>query len=150
MIRPAKPEDFDELLLLLQQLFGIEEDFHFDAVRQRRGLELLLESSHCTIMVAEEQNAVVAMGTGQLVVSSAEGTPSLLIEDVVVKPAWQNQGIGSKILRTLGDWGADRGAGRMQLLADRTNSLALAFYHKIGWQQTQLICLRKFHSTYED
>jgi len=146
MIHPAKPEDIEEMLLLLQQLFGIEEDFQFDAARQRNGLELLLDSDNAIIMVANMNNSTIAMGTAQLVISTAEGKPSLLVEDVVVKPTWQGQGIGSKILQTLGDWGADKGAGRMQLLADQTNSSAIGFYHRRGWQQTQLICLRKYHS----
>ncbi len=145
MIRPATQNDLKDMLLLLQQLFGIEEDFSFDAVRQRKGMELLLDSGSGIILVAEKQDAVIAMGTAQLVISTAEGGPSLLVEDVVVKPSWQKQGIGSGLLQALGDWGADRGARRMQLLADRTNAPAIDFYHRIGWQQTQLICLRKFH-----
>lgn len=134
------------MLLLLRQLFGIEKDFAFDALRQRQGLELLLDSASSTVMVARDQHAVIAMGTAQLVISTAEGGPSLLVEDVVVSPPWQKQGIGSKLLQALGDWGADRGASRMQLLADQTNSPAIDFYQRCGWQQTQLICLRKFHS----
>lgn len=146
MIRLAKHEDLYGMLLLLQQLFSIEEDFDFDALRQRRGLELLLDSTSSVVMVAEEQHSVIGMGTAQLVISTSEGGPSLLVEDVVVMPSWQNQDIGSTLLQAVGDWGADRGARRMQLLADQTNSPALAFYNHRGWQQTQLICLRKFHN----
>jgi GNAT superfamily N-acetyltransferase len=144
MILQAKKEDIGGMILLLQQLFGIEEDFEFDAVRQRKGLELLLDSTNAVIMVAKENHLVIGMGTAQLVISTAEGGLSLLIEDVVVVPSRQKRGIGSKILQSLGDWGAERGARRMQLLADRSNSPALDFYHNQGWQQTQLICLRKF------
>jgi len=32
---------------------------------------------------------------------------------------------------------------RLQLLADRNNIQATDFYQKLGWQATQLICLRK-------
>jgi ribosomal protein S18 acetylase RimI-like enzyme len=144
IIQPAILQDLDDMVLLLQQLFGIENDFHFDADRQRKGLELLLDSARSIIMVAKEQDSVIGMATGQLVISTAEGGPSLLVEDVVVKVSRQNEGIGS-MLQGLGEWGAERGAGRMQLLADRTNSSALNFYHRQGWQPTQLICLRKFH-----
>jgi GNAT superfamily N-acetyltransferase len=133
------------MLGLLRQLFGIEEDFVFDALRQKKGLELLLDSSSAIIMVAEQKDAVVGMGTAQLVISTSEGGASLLVEDVVVTPSWQNRGIGSKILQALGDWGAIRGARRQQLLADQANSPALRFYRQVGWQRTQLICLRKFH-----
>jgi ribosomal protein S18 acetylase RimI-like enzyme len=149
MIRLATPDDLDDMLLLLQQLFGIEEDFTFDPVQQRKGLELLLDSAKAVIMVAENQDSVIAMGTAQLVISTSEGGLSLLVEDLVVKPLWQKLGIGSKLLRSLGDWGAARGARRIQLLADKTNSPAIGFYHRTGWRQTQLICLRKFHSKCE-
>lgn len=150
MIRPATRKDLDAMVLLLRQLFGIEEDFAFDAQKQKRGLELLLKSNSSMILVAEQQDMVVGMGTGQLVISTAEGGLSLLIEDVAVQPAWQHQGIGSTLLLALGDWGASKGAMRMQLLADRTNSPALDFYHAADWRKTQLICLRKFHRGQEE
>lgn len=144
IIRPAEQQDVNGMVLLLRQLFSIEKDFHFDADRQKKGLELLLEAANGVIMVAWEKQAVIGMGSGQLVISTAEGGPSLLVEDVVVQPSWQSQGIGTRLLQTLGDWGAARGARRMQLLADQNNAYALDFYHRRGWQQTQLICLRKF------
>jgi ribosomal protein S18 acetylase RimI-like enzyme len=142
IIRPAKQSDVNGMLQLLQQLFAIEKDFHFDGARQRKGLELLLETTNGVIMVAEEMQAVIGMGSGQLVISTAEGGPSLLVEDVVVQPSRQSRGVGTRLLQTLGDWGAARGARRMQLLADQNNAVALDFYHRRGWQQTQLICLR--------
>ncbi len=145
MIQPAQQQDLDGMVSLLQQLFGIEKDFSFDAEKQRKGLELLLQSPTAIIMVAKEDNAVIAMGTAQLVISTAEGGSSLLIEDVVVKPSRQNLGIGGRMMLALGDWGLTKGACRMQLLADRTNAPALGFYTHEGWQKTQLICLRKFH-----
>ncbi len=144
IIRPATQSDIKGMVLLLQQLFAIEKDFHFDGARQRKGLELLLEATNCVIMVAEEKQSVIGMGSGQLIISTAEGGPSLLVEDVVVQPSRQSHGIGTMLLQTLGDWGAARGAKRLQLLADRNNAVALDFYHRRGWQQTQLICLRKF------
>jgi GNAT superfamily N-acetyltransferase len=146
MIRLAEDQDIEEMLLLLQQLFAIEEDFFFDAQRQRKGLELLLDCPGAAIMVAEKQLSVIAMCTAQLVISTAMGEPSLLVEDLVVEPSWRRQGIGSKLLKKLGYWGMDRGAGRMQLLADKINSPALEFYDRQGWQRTQLICLRKIHT----
>jgi ribosomal protein S18 acetylase RimI-like enzyme len=36
-----------------------------------------------------------------------------------------------------------RGVTRLQLLTERTNFQALAFYDKIGWESTKLICMRR-------
>ena len=42
----------------------------------------------------------------------------------------------------IADWARENEAGRLQLLADMDNTPALAFYKHLGWQQTQLICMR--------
>ncbi|MBU0484277.1 MAG: GNAT family N-acetyltransferase [Proteobacteria bacterium] len=142
-IRPAEPRDIADLTSLLALLFTIEEDFSFDEKRQQRGLALLLKSESCCVLVAEINDQVVGMCTGQLTISTAEGGPALLVEDVVVAKPWRNRGLGRKLLDRLAKWAAKQGACRLQLLADRQNSAALNFYHKLGWQQTQLICLRQ-------
>ena len=144
MIRPATRSDIPAMLELLHQLFTIEADFDFSAERQQRGLALLLAAPAATIMVAEEQGITVGMATAQLVISTAEGGPSLLVEDLVVAPTRHNRGIGAALLAALAEWGTSYGAARMQLLADRNNDPARHFYRRQGWQETQLICLRKY------
>ncbi len=147
MIRPANHSDIETMVQLLHQLFAIEEDFDFSAEKQRKGLELLLDSPTAIIMVAvEDTGKVVGMATGQLVISTAEGGLSLLVEDLVIVPTSQSMGFGSALLTALAGWGAGRGANRMQLLADRTNTPALNFYQQKGWRETQLICLRKYRN----
>ncbi len=142
-IRSAGSGDLDALVGLLRILFAIEEDFSFDEQRVRQGLRLLLAASRATILVAEQDRQVVGMCTGQVVISTAEGGPALLVEDVVVLPDRRGRGIGRALLDALAAWSLDAGANRMQLLADRNNGGALAFYRHCGWQGTRLICLRK-------
>lgn len=144
MIRPAAQSDIPAMVRLLRRLFALEADFDFSAERQRRGLELLLAAPSAMVMVAEEHGEVVGMATAQLVISTAEGGPSLLIEDLVIVPTRRNQGLGTALLVALDEWGVAMGADRMQLLADRTNIPALNFYRHKGWRETQLICLRKY------
>ena len=145
MIRPATTDDIPHLIVLLRILFSIEEDFAFDAKKQHKGLDLLLEQGSSAIFVAEDHGDVIGMVTGQLLISSAEGCPSLLIEDLVVAPEHRNRKIAQSLLQALGSWAGKRGATRMQLLADKNNKDALSFYNKCDWTQTQLICLRKYH-----
>lgn len=133
------------MLELLRHLFSIEEDFTFDTEKQLRGLELLLHGKNCQIVVAETNEQIIGMTTGQLLISTAEGAAALFVEDVVVAPAYQGRGIGSALVEEIGNWAQTYGAVRMQLLADRENDQALNFYKKLKWKQTRLICLRKYH-----
>jgi ribosomal protein S18 acetylase RimI-like enzyme len=92
--RKARHEDVDQLVTLLRLLFSIEEDFSFDEVKQRRGLVMLLHSDRGCILVAEAVGRVIGMCTGQLVVSTAEGGPAVVVEDMVVDPAHRRRGVG--------------------------------------------------------
>lgn len=142
-IRTAQQSDIEDLVALLYLLFSIEADFIFNENLQRRGLQLMLDNDLGCIMVAQANEGVVGMCSGQLTVSTAEGGPALLVEDVVVNPKWQGQGLGRRLMDQLSAWAKNKGVSRLQLLADRNNKTALDFYAKLGWQTTELICLRK-------
>jgi GNAT superfamily N-acetyltransferase len=142
-IRAATTADLGSLVELLVELFSIEADFSPDRARQRRGLELMLtDPERRRVLVAEREGAVVGMVTGQLLVSTAEGGPSLLVEDMIVRRPERGRGLGRRLLAAIQDWAVERGATRAQLLADAQNTPALDFYRRLGWRRTQLVCLR--------
>lgn len=142
-VRAARPDDLEPMVELLRLLFAIEEDFNFDAARQRQGLALLLGEARACVLVAEAEGRVVGMCTGQLVISTAEGGPSLLVEDVVITAEHRGKGMGRELMAAMTRWAGAQGATRMQLLADRNNPPALRFYERLGWRTTALICLRR-------
>jgi GNAT superfamily N-acetyltransferase len=143
-IRPASTADLPALVRLLEALFSIEADFTPDRERQRLGLALMLsDPRRRAVLVAERTGAVIGMVTGQLVVSTAEGGLSVLVEDMVVDAAARGRGVGRTLLRAMESWATKRGATRLQLLADRENVPAIAFYGREGWSATQLVCLRR-------
>lgn len=146
IIREAHRGDMDALTELLGLLFALETDFAAgaqDAARQRDGLELMLLGTQRLVLVAEDKGSVVGMATAQLVVSTAEGGPALLVEDVVVRPESRGRGIGRALLARIEAWGVGLGATRLQLLADRDNAPAFAFYRACGFAPTNLVCLRR-------
>ncbi len=133
------------MIELLHALFAIETDFIMDETHQRRGLRLLLDGcgKHRCVKVAQEENEVVGMCTAQLVVSTAEGAFSALVEDLVVAESCRGRGVGTALLSAVDAWARQHGATRLYLLADRTNQPALDFYWNRGWRKTRMICLRK-------
>ena len=142
-IRQASQNDIPHLTVLLKLLFSFEEDFTFNEAKQRRGLQQMIDNEHSCVFVAEHAGTIIGMCTGQLTVSTAEGGPALLVEDVVVAEQWRSQGMGRRLMDKMSAWAQGMGASRLQLLADKTNMQGLAFYRRLGWTTTHLICLRK-------
>ncbi|SHK98467.1 Ribosomal protein S18 acetylase RimI [Desulfatibacillum alkenivorans DSM 16219] len=144
-IRNAEFEDLEAMIGLLDELFAIEADFAADRAKQKRGLKLMLDGcgKHRCVKVAEAGGKVIGMCSAQLLVSTAEGAYSALVEDMVVTESLQKRGVGSMLLNAVTEWSRLRGVTRMQLLADKDNNPALSFYEKQGWSGTKLICLRK-------
>lgn len=143
-IREAEASDIEAMVALLKELFSVERDFTFNKSLHRRGLALMLEEpERRCIMVAEAEQGVIAMCSVQLIVSTAEGGLADAAEDMVVMPEYRRQGIGKNLLESVQKWAEDRGAKRLQLLADQNNIPALEFYEKMNWRKTQMIWLWK-------
>jgi GNAT superfamily N-acetyltransferase len=144
IIRAAVPADVEILTALLRTLFAIEKDFTFDEETQRRGLQMMLYHDRGCLLVAEVEDRLIGMCSGQLTISTAEGGPALLIEDVVIERGWRGKGVGRRLMTEVCNWArTHHNISLLQLLADRHNANALAFYKKLGWQTTELICLRR-------
>ena len=144
IIRNARGADIPAMIELLSELFSIESDFSIDSSAQRKGLAALLNTTEKTVVkVAVEEDCVVGMVTGQVVISTAEGGNSMLVEDLVVKPGCRGRGIGSALLADIEESAQDRQCLRMQLLADKRNTAALKFYAGRNWSRTHMITVRK-------
>jgi GNAT superfamily N-acetyltransferase len=144
-IRLAASADIDAMVELIGGLYTLEPDNVFDADKARRGLRLLLGAPDAAaVWVADRQGAVVGMCSAQLGISTVEGGPVAWVEDVVVAPALRGQGIGRRLLEAVAAWATRRGLSRLQLLADRDNDAARAFYTRLDWRATRLVCLRHY------
>jgi len=145
VIRPAREDDIPGICELLTELFSIEADFEPDPVKQALGVGCMIDdqSGHTLLLVAESGGTVVGMATCQTLISTAEGGRVGLVEDVVVARERRGQGIGTLMLERIADWAEEQKLKRIQLLADKENLPALAFYSGRAWKKTSLICLRK-------
>ena len=140
VIENANTQDIPDLIALLTILFGIEADFHADVAKQKKGLELLINHpENGVIKVAKNQKGqVIGMVSAQLVISTAQGSPSAWVEDMVVEDAYRDKGVGKALLEAALIWAKGKGATRAQLLVDTENTPALGYYAHLGWESTQL------------
>ncbi len=143
-IRTATEADIPSMLNLLAELFVLEPDFNFDALKAEQGLrKLLLRPQQAMVFVVEVDRQVVGMATLQILISTAEGGDVGLLEDVVIAPACRQQGWGKRLIAHLESWARERGLRRLQLLADRDNKIAHRFYEQAGWHPTRLFVFCK-------
>ena len=143
-IRKAYKSDIPPMCDLLTELFSIEADFIADPDKQARGLQLLLEDKdRSLVLVAAVGDEVVGMCSVQTLISTSEGSPVGLVEDVVVRNDYRGKGVGTALLSEIFSWCEEKGITRVQLLADRDNQEALDFYASREWIFTNLICMRK-------
>jgi ribosomal protein S18 acetylase RimI-like enzyme len=143
-VRKALHTDIDGMIPLLKDLFSIEADFSFNETLRRQGLHLMLENPEIRcVMVAEDQSRIIGMASVQILISTAEGGPVGLVEDVVVASEYRRKGIGKQMVDEIENWAKSEGLKRLQLLADKENAPALECYQRLEWTSTQLICLRK-------
>jgi len=144
-IRPAKEDDIPLICDLLSELFSIEADFIADREKQARGLGLLLHDSSGSslIVVAERDEKVIGVCSVQTLISTAEGGPVGLLEDLIVQKQYRGNGIGSRLLARIYSWCMTKNISRLQLLRDSENKNAQAFYDLNGWSSTSLVCMRK-------
>jgi GNAT superfamily N-acetyltransferase len=139
-LRRGHQSDIDGLSRLLAGLFSLETDFAIDQEKQKAGLALILDNpDRSAIFIAENDGVLVGMATAQLVVSSAAGGYSILLEDMYVVENWRRHGIGTSLMRMAQSWGKQKGALRIQLLADERNMAAHVFYKRMGFQISRMV-----------
>ncbi len=140
IIENAAAQDIPALVDLLALLFGIEQDFQPNLEKQKKGLALLIsQPENGVIKVAKnQQGEILGMVSAQLVISTAQGSPSAWIEDMVIQESHRGEGLGKSLLNAVLLWAKSKGATRAQLLVDTENKPALGYYQHLGWETTQL------------
>lgn len=141
----AAHDDLPALAQLLGRLFSIESDFLPDAGKQTAGLRLIIENPQLgCIFVLRSGDRIIGMANALRTISTAEGGPVLLLEDVIVADAYRGQGLGTLLVRHVLEWAGERGMPRVTLLADRDNGPARQFYEKLGFCESAMKVYRYF------
>mgnify|MGYP000707553689 CR=1 FL=1 len=109
-LRAAREEDVPAMAGLLSELFSLEKDFRPDLDRQMRGLRLLLKQPQLgRLFVASADDGIVGMVSLLFTVSTAEGGPAAILEDMIVASPYRGQGIGRRLVEHVMDRAAKSG-----------------------------------------
>jgi GNAT superfamily N-acetyltransferase len=143
-IRQARLVDVPEMVGMIGELFGIEADFCVDATKQERGLLAILGCEDAAAFVAASGEDLIGMVTIQLTISTAEGGPSGLLEDLYVRKEHRGRGVATALVDAAEAWCSERSAHRVQLLVDLGNECALKFYGVRGYGETRMAARRRY------
>jgi ribosomal protein S18 acetylase RimI-like enzyme len=142
-ISPATYEDIPQLADLLGRLFRQEHDFVADKVRQTEGLRQIIDSPETgIILVARDNSEVVGMVMLLYTISTVEGGPVGLLEDMTVRADQRDKEIGKRLLNAAIIYARTRGLRRLTLLTDPDNLGAQRFYARHGFIKSAMTVMR--------
>lgn len=140
----ATAADLPALADLLGELFRLESDFQPVRDKQLAGLRLILDQPALgRLFVLRVDGRVAGMANALITVSTAEGAPVLLLEDVIVAAEFRGGGHGRALVEHVVAWARGTGMARVTLLADKDNAAALAFYRRLGFDASAMVVLRR-------
>jgi GNAT superfamily N-acetyltransferase len=143
-IREADSRDVPAMAALLGELFTIESDFKPNAEKQARALRLILSRPELgRLFVLGDRDRVVGMANALFTVSTAEGGPVVLLEDVIVVKDYRGRGLGERLVEHVLDWARREGCLRVTLLVDQANTRVFPFYERLGFARSAMVAYRQ-------
>ena len=135
----ATHSDIPELVELLKSLFEQEAEFEPNSETQSKALsKIILDPKIGIILIAKEDDKILAMVNLLFTESTALGSKVALLEDMIVLSSSRGRGIGSQLI----DYGISEakkaGCKRITLLTDIENTKAQSFYQKKGFVKSKM------------
>lgn len=139
----ATDADIEVMADLLHELFTLESDFRPERDKQLAALAWLLDHpDHGRLFVLRDGARTVGMANALVSISTAEGGPVLVLEDVIVAASHRGRGLGRQLVAHVLAWARAAGLSRVTLLADRDNAAALRFYRSLGFEESAMVVRR--------
>jgi aminoglycoside 3-N-acetyltransferase I len=127
-LTPADTTRLDQLLDIYTDVFAMT-----GFVRPPTSYLLqLLQDPTVTVFVALHDQKVVGGLTAYTLSSLYEKAKLLYLYDLGISPAWQRQGVGTKLIRGLLEYCAGEGISEVFVQADLPDTHAISFYTKNG------------------
>lgn len=136
IIRPARPGDLDELLVLYDQLEGEHGEGSSGAGPDAAAVlaSILAERSR-HLLVAEQSDGRVLGSADLLIVSNLTHgcRPWAIVENVIVSEDSRGLGVGRSLMQRVAEIATRQDCYKIQLLSRRERAGAHAFYGRLGY-----------------
>jgi GNAT superfamily N-acetyltransferase len=132
-LRAAAPRDVPLVLSLIRELAEYERLAH-EVVATPELLERWLfgERPAAEVVVAELAAEAAGFALYFHNFSTFLGRPGIYLEDLYVRPAFRQHGVGRALLAHLAALALERGCGRLEWAVLDWNEPAIAFYRRLG------------------
>ena len=133
-IRPANPDDIEDLLRLIRGIAEYENLTHqLEATPERLHMSLFGDQPVARSLIANASNAgAVGYAIFFYSFSTFLAKPGIYLEDLYVMPEYRGQGIGKALFRAVAEIAREEDCGRMEWMALDWNTPALDFYKANG------------------
>lgn len=134
-VRPAGESDLPELLTLYAQP-EIDNGDVLAVDEAQRLFRRFADYPDYTLFVAEQDGAIVGSFALLVMISLQHlGSPSAVVEDVVVAPDLHGSGIGQSMMRFAIELCRDKGCYKLMLSSNAKRDRAHAFYEALGFER---------------
>ncbi|MBQ0934213.1 GNAT family N-acetyltransferase [Ideonella paludis] len=132
-LRPATPQDIPSIVALIRELAEFEHLSHMvQTTPEKLHPHLFGERPVAEAVVAEVAGEVVGFALFFTNFSTFLAQPGLYLEDLYVKPAHRQHGLGRALLTHLAQLAVARGYGRFEWSVLDWNANAIRFYEGMG------------------
>lgn len=133
VIRPAVVADTGRILAFIRELAEYEKLSH-EVVADESGLvtQLFGERPRAEVLIAEVDGVPAGFALFFHNFSTFLGKPGLYLEDLFVRPAFRNLGLGKRLMLRLAQIAVERDCGRFEWSVLDWNEPAIRFYRRLG------------------
>ena len=134
-IRPARPEDAEQILTFITELAEYERARHeVVASVEAIGNSLFSEDSTAHGLICERDGQAIGFAVYFFSYSTWLGANGIYLEDLYVTPQARGTGAGKALLRHLAQLACEKNCGRLEWSVLDWNQPAIDFYLSIGAQ----------------
>ncbi|MCP4270461.1 MAG: GNAT family N-acetyltransferase [Gammaproteobacteria bacterium] len=135
LIRPAKKEDYNQLLGLLRQLNPTDPEI---TGIESRIFDEIIESQYLELFVAKDENLLLGSCYVNIIPNMTRGgRPYAVIENVIIDSAHRNLGIGKALMSSALDLAWKKKCYKVMLMSGRKDKSVHSFYKKCGFDSDE-------------